>query len=74
MCIFGMPSKERDKIIVEYRAGKIRTVFNVGILAVGFDYPEISHVIDANPTASLRNITQRGGRGTRIHPNKEKYR
>lgn len=72
-CVYsGMPTKERDRIIIEYRAGKIRTVFNVGILAVGFDYPEISHVIDANPTASLANVTQRGGRGTRIHPTKEK--
>jgi DNA repair protein RadD len=72
-CVYsGMPIKERDRIITQYRAGKIRTVFNVGILAVGFDYPEISHIIDANPTASLANVTQRGGRGTRIHPEKEK--
>lgn len=68
----GIPPKERERIVTEYKAGKIRTIFNVAIFAIGFDYPEISHIIDANPTASLSNVTQRGGRGTRIHELKEK--
>jgi DNA repair protein RadD len=72
-CVYsGMKDKDRERIIHDYRKGKIRTVFNVGILAVGFDYPEIDHIIDANPTASLSNVYQRNGRGTRIHPEKEK--
>jgi|LakMenEpi03Aug12_release.lakeMendotaPanAssembly.Ray.scaffolds.fasta_scaffold00478_99 DNA repair protein RadD len=72
-CVYsGMPDKERQRIVTQYKAGLIRTVFNVSIFAIGFDYPEISHIIDANPTASLSNVTQRGGRGTRIHLLKEK--
>lgn len=72
-CVYsGMPDKERDKIINEYRSGKIRTVFNVNILSVGFDYPEIDHIIDAKPKGNLGKIYQALGRCVRIHPNKEK--
>jgi len=72
-CVYsGMPSKERDRIIDEYRSGKIRTVFNVNILSIGFDYPEIDHIIDAKPKGNLGKIYQALGRCVRIHPNKEK--
>lgn len=68
----GMPAKDRATVITDYRAGKIRTVINVNILSVGFDYEQISHIIDGCPSASLGRLYQKYGRGTRIHPDKEK--
>jgi DNA repair protein RadD len=67
-----MPDRERTKIIQEYRDKIIRVIINVNILSVGFDHPEIDLLINARPTPSLAWIYQAFGRGTRIHPNKEK--
>lgn len=67
----GMPDKDRNDIIRDFRAGKIRVIFNVNILATGFDYPEIDCIILARPTASLAWYYQALGRGTRIHFDKE---
>lgn len=68
----GMPDKERAKNIDLFRSGMIRTAVNVNILGTGFDYQEIDHIIVARPTASLAMLYQWLGRGTRIHPDKEK--
>jgi DNA repair protein RadD len=67
-----MPNKEREKVIQDYREKKIRIIINVNILSVGFDHPEIDLLINARPTPSLAWVYQAFGRGTRIHPNKEK--
>ncbi len=48
------PSDERDRILKEFKAGNIRVVCNVGVLSVGFDYPELDTVVLARPTMSLR--------------------
>ena len=65
------PKKERSRIIDEFRSGAIRTVVNVGVLQVGFDYPEIDMIITAFSTASMAKYYQVLGRGVRIHPNKK---
>lgn len=62
--------KERDRIISEFRSGKIQAVANVGVLSVGFDYPELDCVIMARPTLSLALAYQMMGRAIRTHPNK----
>lgn len=63
--------KERKQIIADFRAGRIKTVFNVNVLSVGFDYPELEMIIDACPTLSLARHYQKVGRLTRPHPNKK---
>lgn len=63
--------KERDKIILGFKSGRILTVLNVNVLSVGFDYPELEVLIDAVPTMSLARHYQKIGRLTRVHPNKE---
>lgn len=65
------PDKERDRIIAQFRAGRIRCVANVGILTTGFDYPELEAVVMARPTRSLALWYQVVGRGIRPHPQKE---
>lgn len=67
----GMPDWERDVAITAFKDKAIRVVFNVNILSVGFDHPELDCIISARPTASLAWLYQALGRGTRIHPNKK---
>jgi DNA repair protein RadD len=65
------PPQEREQIIAGFRSGKIPVVTNVGVLSIGFDYPELANVILARPTMSLRLYYQQVGRGVRPHPNKK---
>ena len=64
------PDKDRDRIISQFRQGRIRCVANVGILTTGFDYPELEAVVMARPTRSLGLWYQVVGRGIRPHPQK----
>jgi DNA repair protein RadD len=66
-----MKAKERDAIIKGFRSGAIKVVANVGVLTVGFDYPELECVLIARPTRSLTLYYQMMGRAVRPHPNKE---
>ncbi len=65
------PKPERRQIIADFRAGHIDHVYNVNVLSVGFDYPELEVVVDACPTMSLARHYQKLGRLTRTHPNKD---
>jgi DNA repair protein RadD len=62
--------KDRAQILDDFKAGKIKTVFNVGILTIGFDFPELDTIIIARPTMSLALFMQMIGRGIRQHPDK----
>lgn len=64
-------SKERAEIIKCFKNGSIKTVYNVGILTTGFDYPELDTIILARPTMSLTLYMQMIGRGIRIADGKE---
>ncbi len=65
------PNKERDRIIREFKEGKIKAVFNVGVLTTGFDFPELDCIYLLRPTRSLALYYQMLGRGTRIAEGKE---
>lgn len=65
-----MGKKERSAVIDGFREGKIRVVFNVGVLSTGFDYPLIDAIILAFSTSSVSKYYQILGRGVRIHPDK----
>ena len=56
---------------MEFKAGKIKVVTNVGVLTTGFDYPELDTVVMARPTMSLALYYQIVGRAIRPHPDKE---
>ena len=66
-----MPDEERDRVIRAFRSGHIRYVFNVNILATGFDHTGVDCIIFGRRTASLAWLYQAGGRGTRIDPGKQ---
>jgi len=70
--VYGdMPADERDYVIRKFKEGKIRTVFNFGVLTVGFDHPELDCIILGRVSSSLTLYYQIIGRITRIHPNKK---
>jgi DNA repair protein RadD len=61
---------ERERILYQFKCGKIRCVVNVGVLTTGFDYPELEAVLLARSTMSLALYYQIVGRVMRPHPNK----
>lgn len=63
-----MTKKEREKIVNDFKSGKIKVVVQVLTLNVGFDLPALDCVIFARPSRSLRIWAQFVGRGIRIDP------
>lgn len=65
------PKKERERIIEDFKSGKIKVLANVGVLTTGFDYPELDTVVMARPTMSLAMYYQIIGRAIRPHKDKD---
>lgn len=65
------PKKEREDILEDFKAGKIKVVANVGVLTTGFDYPELDTIILARPTKSLSLYYQMVGRAIRPYKGKD---
>lgn len=63
--------KDREKIIGDFKSGKIKVLANVGILTTGFDYPELDTIVLARPTMSLSLFYQMVGRIIRPYPGKQ---
>ena len=66
-----MHKKERAEVINSFRNGDTSVVCNVGVLSIGFDFPELDSVVLARPTRSLALYYQLVGRVVRPHPDKE---
>jgi DNA repair protein RadD len=64
------PKLERERIINDFKSGKTKVVVNVGVLAIGFDYPELDTIVMARPTKSLALYYQICGRAIRPYKNK----
>ncbi|QES88833.1 DEAD/DEAH box helicase [Rhizosphaericola mali] len=62
---------ERERILAQFKAGKIKCLINVGVLTTGFDYPALEAVLIARSTMSLALYYQIIGRVMRICPGKE---
>lgn len=59
--------KERDKVFVDLRSGKIKVLCNRFVLTEGVDLPEVYHLILATPFGSLTTYLQVVGRVQRAH-------
>lgn len=66
-----MHSTERDRIIGDFKSGRIRFLFNANLLTTGFDAPHIDCIIMLRPTKSTGLYVQIMGRGLRKHPSKD---
>lgn len=64
------PKVERQKILQEFKSGKIKVISNVEIITEGFDFPECEVVQLARPTKSLSLYLQMVGRVMRTAKNK----
>jgi DNA repair protein RadD len=70
--VYGdMPTEERQRVIHAFKNGKLRIIFNVNVLSVGFDHPLVDAILLGRPTASLAWYYQVLGRGTRVHEDKK---
>jgi DNA repair protein RadD len=66
-CITGeTPAGERDRMLAEFKSGKIRAMVNVNVLTTGFDYPDIDLIAMLRPTLSPGLYLQQAGRGMRV--------
>jgi len=64
--------EERESLIRRFRSGEIKHMCNVGVLTIGFDFPELDCITLARPTISLALLYQMVGRGLRIAQGKTK--
>jgi DNA repair protein RadD len=70
--IFGdTPSAERDRIVRDFKAGKIRALASMGVLTTGFNAPIVDLLAILRPTESTGLYIQIMGRGMRNSPGKE---
>lgn len=65
------PKGERDRILAEFKAGRIRALTNNSVLTTGTNLPIIDLVAFARPTLSAGLYVQMAGRGLRLYPGKE---
>jgi DNA repair protein RadD len=65
------PAPERDRILRDFKAGRLRCVTNMGVLTTGFDAPGVDLIAMLRPTKSIGLYVQMVGRGTRTAPGKD---
>lgn len=64
------PTGERDKILEDFKAGRIRAVTNNSVMTTGTNVPIIDMVAFCRPTQSAGLYVQMAGRGLRLYPGK----
>jgi len=64
------PSAERQKLLGDFAAGKIKYLCSVDILTTGFDAPIVNGIANLRPSRSPLVWQQLIGRGMRVHPGK----
>ena len=67
----GTPGPERDRILADFKAGRLRCVTNANVLTTGFDAPGVDLIALLRPTKSVGLYVQMVGRGTRLAEGKE---
>ena len=64
------PKAERDRVIADFRSGKIKILCNVDLISEGFDVPDCECVILLRPTKSLTLFIQQSMRCMRFRDGK----
>lgn len=65
-CITGeTPKGERERILRDFKVGKITTITNANVLTTGFDAPGVDLIAFCRPTMSTALYMQMAGRGLR---------
>jgi DNA repair protein RadD len=70
-CVTGAtPKAERERMIGDFKAGRIQALTNAQVLTTGFDFPAIDLIAMLRPTMSPALYVQMAGRGLRVAPGK----
>lgn len=64
------PTAERDRIMSDFKAGRLKVLCNVDLISEGFNVPDCSCVIMLRPTESLVLYIQQSMRSMRYRPGK----
>jgi DNA repair protein RadD len=65
-CITGdTPKGERERILRDFKAGKVTAITNANVLTTGFDAPCVDLIAFLRPTMSVALYMQMSGRGLR---------
>jgi DNA repair protein RadD len=64
------PAAERDRILADFKAGRIRAVTNNSVMTTGTNIPAIDLIAMCRPTLSAGLYVQMAGRGLRLAPGK----
>lgn len=65
------PKAERQAILDDFRAGRLRAITNANVLTTGFDAPYIDLIAFCRPTLSPGLYVQMAGRGMRVAEGKK---
>jgi DNA repair protein RadD len=65
------PSRERERLIEDFKAQRLKYLVNVAVLTTGFDAPHVDLIAILRPTESVSLYQQIVGRGLRLAPGKE---
>ena len=60
------PKGKRDRIIADFRAGRLQALTNADVLTTGFDAPNTDLIAMLRPTMSAALYVQMAGRGMRL--------
>lgn len=63
------PKAERERVVSDFRSGKIKVLSNVDLFGEGFDVPDCEAVVLLRPTKSLTLHVQQSMRSMRYDPN-----
>jgi DNA repair protein RadD len=70
-CITGETQKgERERVLADFKAGKVQAITNANVLTTGFDAPCVDLIAFCRPTLSTALYMQMAGRGLRKAPGK----
>lgn len=67
----GTPSRERERLIGDFKAERLKYLVNVAVLTTGFDAPHVDLIAILRPTESVSLYQQIVGRGLRLAPGKQ---
>ena len=62
------PARERDALILAFKAQQLKFLVNVAVLTTGFDAPHVDLIAILRPTESVSLYQQIVGRGLRLSP------
>lgn len=64
---------DRQRIVEDFKSGKLKVCSNAGVMLEGFDYPALDTVVIASPTRSLTRYVQMTGRVLRPYTDKQAW-